>query len=187
MKEFRSGAACAATRVAVGCAMLSLFEAVSACGRGVSEPKPLAAVGKRWVDAWSRQQRPELLALFDPDVIVWWPIMGMPMRGTKEVDKSFQSLWGGWSAVQLHSNGILVDDDAGKVAIDWTLTFTDTNTGNPVQLEGVEILQVRNGVVTADRGIFNTCSLLAQLRATPPRSPTGGTPTPAQPTVSPQS
>jgi len=153
---------------------------VSACGGNEPHTQALTGVGEQWIRAWSGRQHREVLALYDEDVTFRWPTLKKPLRGKSEVAKYLQVLWSSWSQMELSSSTIFVDEGAGRVAIDWTMTAYDAQTANPIQLQGVEILQIRNGIITFDRGVFDGCSLLAQARATPP----SGTPVPRTPVVS---
>ena len=149
--------------------LLVCLAVLPGCREAPDNSEALTALGQRWVDAWNRREPAPFLALFDEDLLFWAPPLKAPMRGKRDVARYLPSMWNGWSQMQLRPNAILTDQAAGKIAIDWTLIATDARTQNRVQLDGAEILQVRNGVLVSDHGIYNACSLLAQLSATPPK------------------
>ena len=152
--------------VALTLALPLIVSSVPGCRRTFTTTPQVIAM--QWVDAWNARDRGALLSLFDEDAIFWWPTMNLPVRGKKAIDAQLKTLWGGWAEVEMHRNDLFLDVAGEKIAIDWTLAFRDTRTGRPVRLAGVDMLQVHNGLVTGERGIFNTCDLLQQLQPPSP-------------------
>jgi ketosteroid isomerase-like protein len=148
-------------------ALALLASDMAGCRRSGALPATPEGIVVRWIDAWNSKDSHALLSLFDEDAIFWWPSMALPIRGKKEIERYITNLWAGWAEIEMHHNTTLRNDEDGKVAIDWTLTFRDVRSGRPVRLQGVDLLQVRNGVVTGERGIFNACDLLQQMKPVP--------------------
>ncbi len=90
--------------------------------------------------------------------------MKAPIRGKGDVRRYLPSQWSGWSQMELRPKTMFTDVPAGKIAINWLMIATDVSRQHRVQLEGVDILQVRNGLFVSDRSIYNACSLLEQLK-----------------------
>ncbi len=127
----------------------------------------LREVGQRWAAGWSEERPATLVSLFDRDAVLWWPTAKTPIRGHEAIAAHLQSLWDSWEKKELRSTAVLEDPVSGKVAVAWTLAFRDHASTNPVQLSGVDILEVHNGVITVDHGVFDSCALLSQVRGTP--------------------
>lgn len=142
-------------------ALLALC-AVAGCGRTAATPS-LASIGQQWVDAWNGNRYGGVAAICDPDAIFWWPVSSPILRGKAEIQQFFTGLQKTWKDVGMQSNGLLVDEAAGKVAVDWTLRATDVATGQPIVRQGVDVLEVRNGFVTAVRGFFDVAGLPTAL------------------------
>jgi ketosteroid isomerase-like protein len=160
-------------------AIVMFCGAMASCANEPRRPSVLADVGRQWVDAWAHHRRDVLVSLYDVDVIFSWPTMKEPRRGKHDALQYLTLLWDRWADMELEANSIFVDEDGGKVAIDWVLAAKDSKSGNPIRLEGVDILQIRNGVITADRGIFDGCWLLAQENTAP--TPEAAAPAPPTP------
>jgi ketosteroid isomerase-like protein len=138
--------------------------AANGCRFGFSRSSDLNRIGQQWLEAWNEHRGEKLLDLFENDVIFSWPTMKMPTRGKRETGDYFEFLWKSWRNVELRSHTITSDESSQTIALDWSLSAIDAASGNPIHLDGVEILRLRNGRIIADRGIFNTCELLAQLK-----------------------
>jgi hypothetical protein len=128
-----------------------------------SHEQTLRSVADRWVRAWNDRDLTALMALFDRDISLRWPSMEQPLFGKDAAARQISLLWSGWSGFELHRNAVFVEPRRDTVAIEWVLIGTAT-TGKPVRLEGFEILRVRDRLITVDRGIFDTCNLIRQLK-----------------------
>lgn len=140
-------------------AALLVAAALVACRRAGEGPRSPAAVAQAWIAACNDGRRDRLLALLDEDAIVWWPVTAAILRGRHEVEPHLDALAATVTAPACTVRAVFVDEVQGTVAIDRTLRATDVATGRPVVVTGVDLLEVRNGFVTALRGVFDTTGL----------------------------
>lgn len=102
-----------------------------------------------------------LLALYGDDAVVGNVLEAIPLRG-KEGARSFWTMYRN-TFQKVHSSlrTMIVGED--RAALEWTCRATGRK-GQPVDYDGVTILEFRNGQISRSWAYFDAAGLGAQLK-----------------------
>ncbi len=133
------------------------------------------AIAQRFLQVWLNGSPTIVDELADPNLTVYYPVLGQPIRGAQ----AFKQVLG-----QLHSALPDVDGsvdemfaDGDRVAVRWTIWGTHRGdlmgippTGRKVKWTGITIYRIANGKVVDERGEEDALGLMRQLGVIPEES-----------------
>ena len=151
----------------------------------MSSPAAAAEIAQRLVEAWDARDLDGLVALLADDVEWYDPAMPEPpARGRAAVRAFSENVLHAFPDFKYEIQGpICSAEDGSRCAILWRITGTHLQpllplgyapTGREVSLEGVDLLDVRDGLVTRILTAFDPLVGAEQLLARPLR-PVPGT------------
>jgi steroid delta-isomerase-like uncharacterized protein len=131
----------------------------------------------RWLGAWNSRRPERVLELMTDDVVydeAGWP---QTMRGHAEVHEFLEFCWRAFPDFTVEATGgPLVASDGARAAFWWHSRMTNTGpieppgipaTGKPVEYEGADFHEYRDGKVARLRIVFNMADLSRQLGLLP--------------------
>ena len=138
---------------------------------------------ERWVAAWNSHQPEWVLELMTDDIVYddsGWP---QTMRGHAQVREFIEFCWRAFPDLTFERvGGPLVASDGPRAAFWWRGHGTNTGpidppgipaTGKPVEWEGVDYEEYRDGKVARFRIVFDMAETLRQLGLLPERDSVG--------------
>lgn len=131
----------------------------------------------RWQRAWNSRQ-PEEVTLLCTDDVVWEdPLTNGPERGRAAVGDYLRSVWRAFPDLEFTwPEGPYASFDGVKLALHWRVTGTMRGPMDPpgfaptdrrIELEGVDLLELRKHLVCAYEGFFDVQSVARQIGAAP--------------------
>jgi steroid delta-isomerase-like uncharacterized protein len=132
---------------------------------------------KHWRTAWNSRVPDEVVGLCAPGVAWNDPLVEEPTRGTEAVRRYLESLWGAFPDMELDwVEPPLCSLDAGRVACRWRMTATMLGplepqgfapTGRGLDAQGIDVFDLRDGVVQGYEGFFDARAMAQQLGLLP--------------------
>jgi steroid delta-isomerase-like uncharacterized protein len=148
-----------------------------ACGRGAGTDG-IAALARAWAAAWTAASPIAVAALYAPDAALRDPVVRRELRGQGEVATYVRRMARSVPDLHLELTGPPRVLASGQVLVAWRLTghfaipfhpSAPVVPGQPVQLEGVVVWQLREGRIADHQGFYDVEELLPP---TPPALPT---------------
>ena len=137
----------------------------------------------RWQQAWNSHRAEEVTALCTEDVLWEDPVTERPERGRAAVAEYLRSVWRAFPDLEFTwPEGPYASFDAAKLALHWRVTGTMLGsmeppgfapTGRRIEHDGVDLLELRDGLVCAYEGFFDVQSVARQIGAAPARRSRG--------------
>ncbi len=135
----------------------------------------------RWQVAWNSRRAEEVTALCTEDVVWDDPLTERPERGRAAVATYLESVWRTFPDLTFTwPEGPFCSYDGAKLACHWRLTGTMLGrvdpgfapTGRSVAADGVDLLELRDGLVCNYVGFFDARGMAQQIGLLPaPGSP----------------
>lgn len=130
----------------------------------------LKAVADRWMDeVWQRGRAEAVLALHSPHFV---DRSAPPGRTTDRqgFKRGVEECYAAFPDFRAETKGLVIDEEAGEVAIRWTATGTHSGpfagvppTGRPVRVTGIEVLRIEGDRIVERWGEWDGIGLLQQL------------------------
>jgi steroid delta-isomerase-like uncharacterized protein len=131
----------------------------------------------RWQKAWNTRDPAQVTALCTEDVVWDDPITARPERGREAVAEYLISVWRAFPDLEFTwPEGPYASFRGVKLALHWHLTGTMKGpmdppgfapTGRRMDLEGVDLLEIRDGLCCAYQGFFDRQSVAQQVGIAP--------------------
>lgn len=131
----------------------------------------------RWQIAWNSRDPNEVVSLCTEDVVWDDPITERPARGRAAVSDYLRSVWRTFPDLKFTwPEGPYASFDGMKLALHWRVTGTMLGpmeppgfapTGRRMEAEGVDLLELRNGLVCDYSGFFDAQGIARQVRVVP--------------------
>ncbi len=134
----------------------------------------LEAIALRWMElGWREGDTDGVLALYAPDFVDFSSPFatpdGQPGTGAQNVE-GIRALYRAFPDFYAEVDDLLVDVEAGKVAVRWTATGTHRGeflgllpTGRQVTFHGIEMLTITGGLITERAGEWDGLEILQQI------------------------
>jgi steroid delta-isomerase-like uncharacterized protein len=137
---------------------------------------------ERWQQAWNARVPERVTALCTEDVCWEDPMTERPERGRQAVADYLRELWRAFPDLTFDwPEGPAAYYETAKLALHWHVTGTMLGpleppgfaaTGRRIDLDGIDLLELRDGLVCAYTGLFDTRKVAQQVGALPaPGSP----------------
>ncbi|WP_431679270.1 nuclear transport factor 2 family protein [Kitasatospora sp. KL5] len=111
----------------------------------------------RWADFWDAPDPARLGGLSAPDIVLRWPGRAEPIRGLESWSQQVAGALARFPDLRLE---VVADAGNGSVSfIAWRAGATVE--GRPVQWEGVDRMELRDGLVVDSTVVFDTAALRA--------------------------
>jgi steroid delta-isomerase-like uncharacterized protein len=134
---------------------------------------------ERWQVAWNSRDPEQVVALCTPDVLWEDPMTERPERGREAVKEYLRTVWRAFPDLRFTwPEGPYASFRGVKLALHWEVSGTMLGpmdppgfapTGRRIELEGVDLLQLQDGVVCAYQGFFDSQAVARQVGASPRR------------------
>jgi steroid delta-isomerase-like uncharacterized protein len=131
----------------------------------------------RWQKAWNSRDPEQVVALCTEDVVWADPITERPERGRAAVVDYLSALWRAFPDLEFTwPEGPYASFQGIKLALHWAVSGTMLGpmdppgfapTGRRITLEGVDLLQLRSGLVSTYQGFFDVQTVARQIGAAP--------------------
>jgi steroid delta-isomerase-like uncharacterized protein len=131
----------------------------------------------RWQDAWNSCVPERVTELCTEDVSWEDPMTERPERGRPAVAEYLRSLWRAFPDLRFTwPEGPYTAFDKTKLACHWSVTGTMLGpmdppgfapSGRRIELDGVDLLELRDGLVCAYAGFFDARSVAQQVGVLP--------------------
>jgi steroid delta-isomerase-like uncharacterized protein len=131
----------------------------------------------RWQIAWNSHDPAQVVALCTEDVVWDDPLTDKPERGREEVAAYLRSVWQAFPDLRFTwPEGPYASFDGVKLALHWHVTGTMRGrmdppgfapTGRTFEIEGVDLLELRDGLVRAYSGFFDVRGVAQQIGVLP--------------------
>jgi steroid delta-isomerase-like uncharacterized protein len=135
------------------------------------------AFAGRWKTAWNSRRPDEVLALCTQDVEWEDPLTEGRERGSVAVRRYLESMWGAFPDMELTwTEAPLCSIEAGRIACRWRMTGTMLGslepqgfapTGRRLDAEGIDLFELRGGLVGSYEGFFDARAMGQQLGLLP--------------------
>jgi steroid delta-isomerase-like uncharacterized protein len=146
--------------------------------RGTLEESFARDFADRWQKAWNARVPERVTALCTEDVLWDDPATERPERGHQAVAQYLRDVWRAFPNLTFDwPEGPFVSFDKTKLACHWHVTGTMLGpmdppgfapTGRRIDLDGVDLLELRDGLVCAYAGFFDARGIAQQIGAMPP-------------------
>ena len=132
---------------------------------------------ERWQVAWNSRRAEEVTALCTDDVLWDDPLTEGPERGKAAVAAYLEEVWRTFPDLQFTwPEAPFSSFDGTKLACHWRVTGTMLGpaapgfapTGRTVQADGVDLLELRDGLVCDYVGFFDARGMAQQIGVLPP-------------------
>jgi steroid delta-isomerase-like uncharacterized protein len=142
------------------------------------QPQPsreqLRDIAKRWVEAgWQRCDTEAVRAMYAPTFVDLGNPSGRPGTTAENVENLAQ-LYAAFPDFFTTIEDLIIDAEAGKVAVRWSATGTHRGhflgippTGRRITFRGIESLHVEDGLIVERSGEWDGVAILQQLGALP--------------------
>ena len=131
----------------------------------------------RWQKAWNSRDPAQVVALCTEDVVWDDPLTERPERGRDAVTEYLRSVWSAFPDLRFTwPEGPYSSFDGSKLACHWRVTGTMLGrmdppgfapTGRAFEIDGVDLLELRDGLVCAYTGFFDTRGIAQRIGALP--------------------
>jgi steroid delta-isomerase-like uncharacterized protein len=131
----------------------------------------------RWQKAWNSRESSQVTDLCTPDVVWDDPVTDRPERGRDAVAEYLRSVWRAFPDLDFTwPEGPYASFHGIKLALHWKLTGTMLGpmeppgfapTGRRIDLEGVDLLEIRDGLCSAYQGFFDRQTIAQQVGVVP--------------------
>jgi steroid delta-isomerase-like uncharacterized protein len=130
----------------------------------------------RWQVAWNSRRPEEVTALCTEDVVWDDPLTEQPERGRPAVAEYLRSVWTTFPDLEFTwPEGPYCSFDGTKLACHWSVTGTMLGavdpgfapTGRRVEADGVDLLELRDGLVCHYAGFFDGRGMAQQIGVLP--------------------
>jgi steroid delta-isomerase-like uncharacterized protein len=130
----------------------------------------------RWQVAWNTRRPEEVTALCTDDVVWGDPLTEHPERGKPAVAEYLRSVWRTFPDLNFTwPEGPYCSFDATKLACHWRVTGTMLGpaepgfapTGRAIEADGVDLLELRDGLVCNYVGFFDGRGMAQQIGVLP--------------------
>jgi len=130
----------------------------------------LEAITQRWIEVGWRQGNADMvLELYAPDFVDF--SSPFAERGTREQNvEGIRALYRAFPDFHTEIDDLVIDSEAGKVAVRWTATGTHRGdflglppTGRQVIFHGIETLKIAGGLITERAGEWDGLEILEQI------------------------
>jgi steroid delta-isomerase-like uncharacterized protein len=131
----------------------------------------------RWQAAWNSCRPEEVTALCTDDVAWDDPLTERPERGRAAVADYLRNVWRAFPDLHFTwPEGPYASFDGIKLALHWHVTGTMLGpmdppgfapTGRRIELDGVDLLEIREGLCSAYTGFFDVQGVARQIGAAP--------------------
>jgi steroid delta-isomerase-like uncharacterized protein len=136
----------------------------------------------RWQKAWNSRDPARVVELCTEDVVWEDPVTERPERGRQAVSEYLRSVWRAFPDLEFTwAEGPYASFEGVKLALHWRVTGTMLGpmeppgfapTGKGFAIEGVDLLELRDGLVCAYSGFFDLRGVAQKVGALPaPGSP----------------
>jgi steroid delta-isomerase-like uncharacterized protein len=132
--------------------------------------RELEEITERWIDqGWRKGDADAVLAMYaDHFVDLSSPYAG---RGTRDDNvRGIRDLYAAFPDFHTEIDDLVIDTEAGKVAVRWTATGTHqgeflgvATTGNSVTFRGIETLRIVDGMIVERAGEWDGIEILRQI------------------------
>jgi steroid delta-isomerase-like uncharacterized protein len=132
----------------------------------------------RWQKAWNSRVPEQVTALCTEDVSWEDPLTEAPERGHPAVAEYLRSVWRAFPDLEFTwPEGPYASFDGVKLALHWRVTGTMLGpldppgfapTGKRFELDGVDLLELKDGLVHRYVGLFDVRGVAQQVGALPP-------------------
>jgi len=137
------------------------------------------AFAERWQIAWNSRRAEEVAALCTDDVLWEDPLTEGPEQGKTAVTAYLESTWRTFLDLEFTwSGGPYCSFERTKLACHWHVTGTMTGpvepegfapTGRRMEADGVDLLELRDGLVCSYVGFFDARGMAQQIGVMPAR------------------
>jgi steroid delta-isomerase-like uncharacterized protein len=131
----------------------------------------------RWQIAWNSRVPEQVTSLCTPDVLWEDPLTERPERGRAAVAEYLHGVWRAFPDLEFSwPEGPYASFERGKLALHWRMTGTMLGpmdppgfapTGRRAELDGIDLLELRDGLVCAYSGFFDARTVAQQIGAMP--------------------
>jgi steroid delta-isomerase-like uncharacterized protein len=131
----------------------------------------------RWQEAWNARVPERVTGLCTEDVLWDDPLTERPERGRQAVAEYLRAVWGAFPDLEFSwPEGPYVSFEGTKLALHWQVTGTMLGpmdppgfapTGRRFENDGVDLLELRDGLVCAYDGFFDARGVAQQLGLLP--------------------
>jgi steroid delta-isomerase-like uncharacterized protein len=134
----------------------------------------LEALTQRWIEeGWRKGDAEAVLALYAPDFVdfsnPYAAPGGRPGTGAQNV-AGIRALYEAFPDFYTEIDDLVIDVEAGKVAVRWTATGTHRGdflgvapSGRQVVFHGIETLRIADGMITERAGEWDGIAILNQI------------------------
>lgn len=130
----------------------------------------LARIARRWVEAgWQRGDTGAVYALYAPDFVDLGAVEGRAASREGNI-AGIAQLYAAFPDFFAIIDDLVLDADAGKVAVRWSATGTHRGeflgiapTGKRITFRGIETLRVEDGLIAERAGEWDGLAILEQL------------------------
>jgi steroid delta-isomerase-like uncharacterized protein len=132
---------------------------------------------ERWQKAWNSHDPDQVTALCTEDVVWDDPVTERPERGRQPVADYLRSVWRAFPDLTFTwPEGPYASFHGIKLALHWRVTGSMLGpidppgfapTGRRIDLEGVDLLEIRDGLCCAYQGFFDRQAVAQQVGAAP--------------------
>ncbi len=132
--------------------------------------KELEAIAERWIDeGWRKGDADAVLKMYAPAFVDLSSPYGE--RGTREQNvQGIRALYAAFPDFHTEIDDLIVDVDAGKVAVRWSSTGTHqgdffgyASTGRQIVFHGIESLRIVDGLIVERAGEWDGIEILRQI------------------------
>jgi steroid delta-isomerase-like uncharacterized protein len=137
----------------------------------------------RWQKAWNSRVPEQVTSLCSEDVVWDDPLTERPERGRQAVADYLRSVWHAFPDLEFSwPEGPYAAFDGIKLALHWHVSGTLLGpleppgfapTGKRAELDGVDLLELRDGLVCAYNGFFDVRGVAQQIGVLPARGSRG--------------
>jgi steroid delta-isomerase-like uncharacterized protein len=131
----------------------------------------------RWQKAWNSHDPAQVVALCTEDVVWEDPLTERPERGREAVTEYLHAVWLALPDLRfIWPEGPYASFEGVKLALHWRVSGTMLGrmeppgfapTGRTFEIEGVDLLELRDGLVCAYSGFFDVRGIAQQIGALP--------------------
>lgn len=136
--------------------------------------RELQAITERWIETgWRRGDADGLRAMYSDDFVDF--SSPFAERGTRDDNvRGLRDLYAAFPDFYTEIDDLVIDTDAGKVAVRWTASGTHLGdffgiapTGRTVVFHGIETLRIAAGLIVERAGEWDSIEILHQIDGTP--------------------